>query len=94
MHNGYSFHRKIQKNNRCYVIHGCPATFTTINNKPTGVGRDHNHGSDVAAVAANVFIAGMKKCCRNEVEPVAKIHDEKLYSFRDHESGETTDELI
>jgi len=97
VHNGYHFHRKMQRNNRCYwrcVIHDCPATFTTVDDKPIGFGRDHNHEGDITGIAANAFIAGVKKRCRDEVEPIPKIYDEELSALRDRECDDMTVELI
>jgi len=95
--NGFKFHIKTRRNNRCYwrCVNGdCPASLTTVDNLPTGAGRPHNHTGDIIEVAASAFINNVKKRCRDEVCPIPTIFDDELSKLRNQECDDTTVEMI
>lgn len=88
IHNGYKFSVKSHRDERCYwrcVNRQCSARITTVDNVPVSVGRDHTHPSDIVGITAAAFISGVKKRCRDEVDPIPSIFDECLGSLRDRE---------
>ncbi|CAG2234659.1 unnamed protein product [Mytilus edulis] len=59
----------------------CPATINTLNNIPTKISANHNHGSDPMQLKVDDVLQRMKVRCTNELTPIPIIYDEELVTF-------------
>jgi len=97
IHAGYKFSVKSRRGERCYwrcVERQCRARITTIDSVPVGFNQDHQHPSDNIGITADAFLAGVKKRCREEIDPIPTLYDECLGALRDEECDEAVVNVI
>jgi hypothetical protein len=88
LHGGYKFSVRTRYNERTYwrcVDRQCPATLATSENKLLTFGKPHNHEGYLVGLAAESFICGVRKRCREEAVPIPSIYDEELGGLRNTE---------
>ena len=85
LHAGYKFSVRTRYNQRTYwrcVVRQCPATVTTTDNILVNVFQPHNHDANFVELAAESFISGVRKRCREEATSIPSIYDEELGGLR------------
>ena len=97
LHAGYKFSVRTRYNQRTYwrcVVRQCPATVTTTDNILVNVFQPHNHDANFVELAAESFISGVRKRCREEATPIPSIYDEELGGLRNTDCDEIVVDMI
>ncbi|XP_048737527.2 uncharacterized protein LOC125652381 [Ostrea edulis] len=97
LYGGFKYSVRNRYNDRTYwrcVDRQCPATLTTTNNIIVSFGRHHNHDDNYVGLAAESFISGVKKRCRDEATAIPTIYDDELGGLRNAECDDSVVDMI
>ncbi|VDI54109.1 Hypothetical predicted protein [Mytilus galloprovincialis] len=97
VHSGFKFQAKNKRGIRTYwkcSTANCPVTINTLNNIPTKVSANHNHGSDHMQLKVDDVLQRMKVRCTNELTPIPTIYEEELVKLRTDDWNDDIQELV
>ena len=97
VHNQYMYSLKQRKNDSSYwncIDSSCPARINTLRDHLKKIVGQHNHDQDAAATEAAIFLANVRRKCRESAKPIPTIFDESLAGLRTEEWNDCTQALV